>query len=55
VVDQRGIVTDWFPVITAALCKLSEEQSERIFSSAGARKPDELSLAVFCGFAWHVA
>ena len=32
VVDQRGIVTDWFPVITAALCKLGEEQSERIFS-----------------------
>ena len=35
VVDQRGIVTGsqkpWFHVITAALCKLGEEQSERIF------------------------
>ena len=35
-VDQRGIVTGsqkpWFHVITAALCKLGEEQSERIFS-----------------------
>ena len=32
VVDQRGIVTGsqkpWFHVITAALCKLGEEQSE---------------------------
>jgi hypothetical protein len=52
VVDQRGIVTGsqkpWFHVITAALCKLGEEQSERIFSFSRPKAGRRL-LAVFYG------
>ena len=52
VVGQRGIVTGsqkpWFLVITAALCKLGEEQSERIFSFSRRPKAGRRLLAVFC-------